>query len=87
MREAYWRDVRKQPTSISQTSYRSRGVHAKHATRGKRFPGIQMFVDPGVCIDCGACEAECPVAAIYLDDDVPPEHRENIDRNAKFFGR
>lgn len=57
------------------------------AERGSRFPGIQMFIDPDECIDCGACEAECPVAAIYLDDDVPVEHRADIERNAQFFRR
>jgi NAD-dependent dihydropyrimidine dehydrogenase PreA subunit len=55
--------------------------------RDKQFPGIQLFVDPDVCIDCGACEAECPATAIYLDDDVPAEHRGDIERNARFFGR
>jgi ferredoxin len=55
--------------------------------RGSRFPGLQLFVDPDECIDCGACEAECPVAAIYLDDDVPEEHRADIGRNAAFFQR
>jgi ferredoxin len=50
--------------------------------RATRFPGIQMFIDPDVCIDCGACVSECPVSAIYLDDDVPTEHRDDIARNA-----
>lgn len=53
--------------------------------RGARFPGMQMFIDPGECIDCGACVAECPVAAIYMEDDVPAEHRADIARNAAFF--
>ena len=44
-------------------------------------------VDPDECIDCGACEAECPVAAIYRDDDVPEDHRADIGRNAAFFQR
>lgn len=57
------------------------------AERATRLAGIQMYVDPDECIDCGACVAECPVAAIYLDDDVPAEHREDIERNAKFFRR
>ncbi len=47
--------------------------------------GPQLFIDPDECIDCGACLSECPVAAIYLDDDVPAEHRDDIARNAKFF--
>ncbi|MFT3693455.1 MAG: ferredoxin family protein [Kofleriaceae bacterium] len=55
--------------------------------RGARFPGIQMFVDPDECIDCGSCTAECPVDAIYLDDDVPTAHRADIARNAAFFKR
>ena len=55
------------------------------AERGTRFPGIQMFIDPDECIDCGACVAECPVAAIYAEDDVPAIHRGDILRNAKFF--
>jgi NAD-dependent dihydropyrimidine dehydrogenase PreA subunit len=57
------------------------------AERGRRFPGLQMFIDPDECICCGACEPECPVAAIYRDDQVPSAHRGDIERNAKFFRR
>lgn len=46
-----------------------------------------MFIDPDECIKCGACVAECPVAAIYLDDDVPTEQHADIERNAQFFRR
>lgn len=52
------------------------------AERGRRFPGVQLFVDPDDCIDCGACLSECPVAAIYPEADAP---REDIARNAGFF--
>jgi NAD-dependent dihydropyrimidine dehydrogenase PreA subunit len=45
----------------------------------------QMFIDPDRCIDCGACAQECPADAIYLDDDVPAEHRSDIARNRDFF--
>jgi len=54
------------------------------ADRGTRFPGIQMFIDPDPCIDCGACVDACPVDAIYADDDEA--HRDDIERNAAFFG-
>lgn len=47
----------------------------------------QMFIDPDRCIDCGACLQECPADAIYLDDDVPAEHRGDIARNRDFFAR
>lgn len=31
-----------------------------------------LFIDQDACIDCGACEQECPVAAIFYEDDLPP---------------
>ena len=57
------------------------------AERAAKFPGIQMFIDPDDCIDCNACMDECPVAAIYPEDEVPAEHRADIARNAAFFER
>lgn len=29
------------------------------------------YVDPQVCIDCGACAPECPFSAIFPEDEVP----------------
>lgn len=55
--------------------------------RAARVAGIQMFIDPGRCIACGACVDECPVAAIYLDELVPAAHRDDVARNAGFFRR
>ena len=33
----------------------------------------KLFIDPNECIDCGACEPECPVNAIFPEDQVPAE--------------
>ena len=30
-----------------------------------------LVIDPTECIDCSACEAECPVEAIYPEDALP----------------
>ena len=30
-----------------------------------------LMIHPDECIHCGACEPECPVEAIFEDDDVP----------------
>jgi len=30
-----------------------------------------LVIDPEECIDCGACEPECPVEAIYPEDALP----------------
>jgi ferredoxin len=29
------------------------------------------YIDPDVCIDCGACVPECPYEAIFPEDEVP----------------
>ena len=42
-----------------------------------------LFIDPELCIDCGACIPECPVDAIYLDEDVPPEWESYVKLNAE----
>ena len=33
----------------------------------------KLFIDPNECIDCGACEPECPVNAIFPEESVPTE--------------
>lgn len=42
-----------------------------------------LVIDPDECIDCTLCVAECPVDAIFADDDVPEEQRGFIDLNAE----
>lgn len=43
----------------------------------------QLYIDPEHCIDCLACISECPVSAIYLDRDVPPQWEHYIQLNAE----
>ncbi len=31
----------------------------------------QLYINPDECIDCGACEPECPVNAIYDESRIP----------------
>jgi ferredoxin len=42
-----------------------------------------LVIDPDECIDCTLCVAECPVEAIYAEDDVPDREREFIAINAE----
>ena len=44
-----------------------------------------LYIDPEVCIDCGACVSACPVEAIYADSDVPDKWKNYIEVNAEFF--
>ena len=41
-------------------------------------------IDPEECIDCGLCEPECPVNAIYAEDEVPADEIEFIEINEKY---
>ena len=43
--------------------YRYTGTDPKYPNR--------LFIDPQECIDCGACEPECPWEAIFEDERVP----------------
>lgn len=45
----------------------------------------QYFINPDECIDCGACEIECPVEAIFVIDDVPEQWQHFVEKNAQFF--
>ncbi len=42
-----------------------------------------LVIDPEECIDCTLCVAECPVEAIFAEDDVPAEQQEFIAINAE----
>jgi len=45
----------------------------------------QLYIHPDECIDCGACEPECPVTAIFHDSAVPAEWNEYTEINANWF--
>ncbi len=40
-----------------------------------------LFIHPDECIDCGACLPECPVDAIYFEEDVPTDWRPYLQLN------
>ena len=42
-----------------------------------------LVINPDECIDCGLCEPECPIEAIYADDELPENQIEFIEINAK----
>ena len=45
----------------------------------------QLYIHPDECIDCGACEPECPVNAIFPEEDVPEGMRQFIAINREIF--
>ena len=44
-----------------------------------------LYIDPDECIDCGACEPECPVEAIFAEEDMPDGQDRFVEINAKYF--
>tara|TARA_B100000700_G_scaffold41006_1_gene41798 strand:- start:293 stop:898 length:606 start_codon:yes stop_codon:yes gene_type:complete len=42
-----------------------------------------LVIHPDECIDCGLCVPECPIEAIYPDDELPSNQIEFVEINAK----
>jgi ferredoxin len=40
-----------------------------------------LAINPDECIDCALCEPECPVNAIYSEDDLPAKYQPFIALN------
>ncbi len=50
--------------------------------------GLQLFINPDLCIDCGACLPECPVEAIHPTekDAISEGEFEYVKKNYEFYG-
>ena len=44
-----------------------------------------FYIDPDECINCGDCEPECPVTAIFAVDALSEQWTNFIQINADFF--
>jgi len=49
---------------------------------GSKEEGM-IFIHPDECIDCGACIPECPVEAIFPEDEVPEDQQKWTAINAE----
>ena len=42
-----------------------------------------LVIDPEECIDCNLCVPECPIEAIFAEDDLPDDQQPFIEINAE----
>ena len=40
-----------------------------------------LVIDPDECIDCSLCEPECPVDAIFAEDEIPEGQEHFLELN------
>ncbi len=40
-----------------------------------------LVIHPDECIDCALCEPECPVDAIYAEDELPEDQQQFLEIN------
>jgi ferredoxin len=46
-----------------------------------------LYINPVVCIDCGACVPACPVEAIFAEGDLPEQWEVYQKLNADHYGK
>jgi ferredoxin len=44
-----------------------------------------LAIDPDGCIDCAVCIPECPVNAIYAEEDLPNDQRHMTAINSELY--
>lgn len=42
-----------------------------------------LVIHPDECIDCALCEPECPVDAIFAEDELPDDQQQFLQLNAE----
>ena len=47
----------------------------------------QLYIDAPNCVDCGLCVHECPVSAIFSQEDLPSKWAEYVEKNAAYYRR
>jgi NAD-dependent dihydropyrimidine dehydrogenase PreA subunit len=69
-------------------SVTGRGEEVHNMTEEEK-KGLQLYIDPTECINCGACVPECPVEAIYMDEEeaIAEGDLESVQKNYEFYGK
>jgi ferredoxin len=46
-----------------------------------------LVINPEECIDCNLCVPECPVEAIFPEDEIPPGQEQFLQINAELAAK
>jgi len=46
-----------------------------------------LVIDPDECIDCTLCEPECPVEAIFSEDELPSGQEKFLELNVELSAK
>jgi ferredoxin len=60
-------------------------IHPRRDEASFAAEAPQLYIDPDRCICCGACVPVCPVTAIFLAEDIPPQWKEYVQINADWY--
>lgn len=62
-------------------------VDCIHPTKNEPDFGktTQLYIDASTCIDCGLCVDECPVKAIFPEEDLPKEWNSFVQVNLDYY--
>ena len=64
------------------------GAEVDKLREENKLEGLQLYINPDMCIDCGACIPECPPDVIFeTEDDCIDEegNDESVRKNYEFF--
>lgn len=45
----------------------------------------KLYIHPGECIDCSACQPVCPVDAVFFEEELPQRWSHYVSANTDFF--
>jgi ferredoxin len=64
------------------------GKEVKDMTK-QELTDKQLYINPDICIDCGACLPECPVGAIYPTEEwaIKENDLESVHANYNFYNQ
>ena len=70
------------------TDVNGAGAEVDELRKNNKLEGLQLYINPDECIDCGACIPECPPDAIFEseEDCIDEEgNDESVKKNYEFF--